>query len=93
MYIHYTETNVHLWIYECASMDLRMYIYGSTNVYLWIYECAIVDEQTLRHRNNGAIPLCRAKDSRHLTNSLPVVLLFRLNWALHRTHIVLSLYH
>ena len=89
MYIHYTETNVHLWIYECASMDLRMRIYGSTNVhlwiyecismdlrmciygstnvYLWIYECAIVDEQTLRHRNNGAIPLCRAKNSRHLT--------------------------
>ena len=34
MYIHYTETNVHLWIYECTSMDLRMYIYGSTNVQL-----------------------------------------------------------
>ena len=61
VYIHYTETNVHLWIYECISMDLRMRIYGSTNVHLWIYECAIVDEQTLRHRNNGAIPLCRAK--------------------------------
>ena len=43
VYIHYTETNVHLWIYECASMDLRMCIYGYTNVYLWIYECASMD--------------------------------------------------
>jgi len=34
VYIHYTETNVYLWIYECASMDLRMRIYGSTNVQL-----------------------------------------------------------
>ena len=33
MYI-YGYTNVHLWIYECASMDLRMYIYGYTNVQL-----------------------------------------------------------
>ena len=67
MYI-YGSTNVHLWIYECTSMDLRIRIYGSTNAHLWIYECAIVDEQTLRHRNNGAIPLCRTKNSRHLTN-------------------------
>ena len=43
MYIHYTETNVHLWIYECTSMDLRMRIYGSTNVHLWIYECISMD--------------------------------------------------
>ena len=33
MYI-YGSTNVYLWIYECASMDLRMYIYGSTNAQL-----------------------------------------------------------
>ena len=43
VYIHYTETNVHLWIYECTSMDLRMYIYGSTNVHLWIYECTSME--------------------------------------------------
>lgn len=43
VYIHYTETNVYLWIYKCTSMDLRMYIYGSTNAHLWIYECASMD--------------------------------------------------
>ena len=43
VYIHYTETNVYLWIYECASMDLQMRIYGSTNVHLWIYERVSMD--------------------------------------------------
>ena len=51
VYIHYTETNVYLWIYECTSMDLRMYIYGSTNVHLWIYECTSMD---LRMRIYGS---------------------------------------
>ena len=51
VYIHYTETNVHLWIYECISMDLRMCIYGSTNAHLWIYECTSMD---LRMRIYGS---------------------------------------